>query len=36
MYGGDSQVWAITGLLHDADYDQWPEEHPMRIVDWLF
>ena len=21
--------------LHDADYDQWPEEHPKRIVDWL-
>ena len=34
-YGGDPEVWAITGLLHDADYDQWPEEHPRRIVDWL-
>jgi predicted hydrolase (HD superfamily) len=21
--------------LHDADYDQWPEEHPKRIVEWL-
>ena len=31
----DAEVWAITGLLHDADYDQWPEEHPRRIVDWL-
>ena len=34
-YGGDSEVWAVAGLLHDADYDQWPDEHPRRIVDWL-
>ncbi len=31
----DSDTWGITGLLHDADYDQWPEEHPSRIVAWL-
>lgn len=36
-YGEDAdpEVWAVTGLLHDADYDQWPENHPQRIVDWL-
>lgn len=37
-YGnGDSDEprWAMTGLLHDADYDQWPDERPRRIVDWL-
>ncbi len=31
----DELRWAITGLLHDADYDQWPEEHPRLIVEWL-
>jgi predicted hydrolase (HD superfamily) len=31
----DELRWAITGLLHDADYDQWPDEHPRLIVAWL-
>ena len=37
-YGGgdaDAETWAIIGLLHDADYEQWPGEHPKRIVQWL-
>lgn len=33
--GADAELWGITGLVHDADYDQWPDEHPTRIVDWL-
>lgn len=29
------EEWGIAGMLHDADYDQWPQEHPNRIVAWL-
>jgi len=28
----DPDEWAVTGMLHDADYEAWPEEHPNRIV----
>ena len=31
----DEESWAIAGILHDADYERWPEEHPSRIVAWL-
>ena len=37
-YGGPGdnvERWGLAGLLHDADYDRWPEEHPQRIVAWL-
>lgn len=27
--------WEVAGLLHDADWDQWPDEHCKRIIEEL-
>ncbi len=27
--------WEMAGLLHDADWDQWPELHCKKIVEYL-
>src|SRR5262249_21147209 len=32
---GDEERFGIAGMLHDAHYEAWPEEHPKRIVAWL-
>ncbi|MBT0810901.1 hydrolase [Litoribacter ruber] len=28
-------MWYLAGLLHDADWDQWPDEHCSRIIEEL-
>jgi len=33
--GEDADKFAVTGLLHDADYEKYPEEHPNVIVKHL-
>ncbi len=31
----DEEPWGLAGLIHDADYDQWPEEHPKKLIAYL-
>ena len=29
------EKWRVVGILHDADWDQWPDEHCGRIIGYL-
>ena len=34
-YGDEADVWAVVGLLHDIDFERWPEEHCKKCVELL-
>lgn len=34
-YGQEEEYWGITGLLHDIDFEQWPEEHCKKAPELL-
>ena len=34
-YGEDADFWGITGLLHDIDFENWPEEHCKKAPELL-
>ena len=30
-YGGEADFWAAAGLLHDLDFERYPEEHCVKV-----
>lgn len=35
QFGEDADLWYITGLLHDLDFDMYPDVHPAQSVAWF-
>ncbi len=34
-YGEDKEFWATVGLMHDVDFEKWPEEHCVKAPELL-
>lgn len=34
-YGDEADFWATVGLLHDIDFEMWPEEHCVKAPELL-
>ena len=34
-YGEEADFWAVVGLIHDIDFEQWPDEHCKKCVELL-
>ena len=35
MAASEAHKWHLAGLLHDADWDQWPDQHCRKIIEEL-
>ena len=34
-YGEEADFWSVVGLLHDIDFEKWPEEHCVKCRELL-
>jgi predicted hydrolase (HD superfamily) len=35
LYEADTELWYITGLLHDIDFEKFPDVHPREALTWF-
>ena len=35
VYGEDADFWALCGLLHDVDFERWPDQHCVKAAELL-
>src|SRR5258708_4345982 len=35
IYNEDADLWFITGLLHDIDFEKYPDVHPKESLAWF-
>jgi predicted hydrolase (HD superfamily) len=35
LFSGDIHLWHVTGLLHDLDFEQFPDTHPAESLRWF-
>ncbi len=35
QFGGGADLWYITGLLHDVDFEEFPDKHPGESLKWF-
>ena len=34
-YGSEKELWRVVGILHDLDYEQFPEQHCIKEQEWM-
>ena len=34
-YGNEKELWRVVGILHDLDYEQFPEQHCIKEQEWM-
>ena len=34
-YGDEAEFWSLVGLLHDLDFEQWPEQHCVKTKELM-